>query len=160
VYAAVGKGDRTTSRAANVQRDAREVVDRLKEVGARIALDDYGSGYASLSLLRSLPFDKIKIDRSFIDALDDDKQAAAIVRSTLVLGRSLSIPVLAEGVETADHAGFLMAEGCQEVQGYHFGRPLPLDDAEALIAEDDLALHARAGARSAAEVGAGGGAAA
>ena len=86
-------------------------------------MDDFGTGYSSLSSLQSFPFDKIKIDREFVEHLDERKQAAMIVRSVLGLGRSLDIPVLAEGVETREQLEFLRSEDCQEVQGFYFGRP-------------------------------------
>ena len=96
---------------------------QLKALGVRIAMDDFGTGYSSLSNLRAFPFDKIKIDASFIKSVDKDGQAATIVRAVLGLGRGLDLPVLAEGVETAEELAFLNAEACQEVQGYYFGKP-------------------------------------
>ena len=96
---------------------------RIKILGVRIAMDDFGTGYSSLSNLRAFPFDKIKIDGSFIKSVDVNDQAAAIVRSVLGLGRALRLPVLAEGVETAAELGFLEGELCDEAQGYLLGRP-------------------------------------
>jgi len=96
---------------------------RIKILGVRITMDDFGTGYSSLSNLRAFPFDKIKIDRSFIKSVDVNDQAAAIVRAVLGLGRALGLPVLAEGVETAAELEFLEAELCNEAQGYLLGRP-------------------------------------
>jgi diguanylate cyclase (GGDEF)-like protein/PAS domain S-box-containing protein len=96
---------------------------RIKILGVRIAMDDFGTGYSSLSNLRAFPFDKIKIDGSFIKSVNVNEQAAAIVRSVLGLGRALRLPVLAEGVETADELAFLEGELCDEAQGYLLGRP-------------------------------------
>jgi diguanylate cyclase len=96
---------------------------RIKILGVRIAMDDFGTGYSSLSNLRAFPFDKIKIDGSFIKSVNVNDQAAAIVRSVLGLGRALCLPVLAEGVETAAELAFLESELCNEAQGYLFGRP-------------------------------------
>jgi EAL domain-containing protein (putative c-di-GMP-specific phosphodiesterase class I) len=96
---------------------------RIKILGVRIAMDDFGTGYSSLSNLRAFPFDKIKIDGSFIKSVNVNDQAAAIVRSVLGLGRALRLPVLAEGVETADELAFLQSELCDEAQGYLLGRP-------------------------------------
>src|SRR5438552_1034836 len=96
---------------------------RIKMLGVRIAMDDFGTGYSSLSNLRAFPFDKIKIDSSFIRSVNVNDQAAAIVRSVLGLGRALDLPVLAEGVETAAEFDFLETELCNEVQGYLLGRP-------------------------------------
>lgn len=105
------------------KRRAEEVMAALKATGVRIAMDDYGTGYASLSTLQTFPFDKIKIDQSFIKPLGHDRQAAAIVRSTLILGEALGIPVLAEGVETEAQLAFLDRARCREAQGFLFGRP-------------------------------------
>ena len=84
-------------------------------------------------MLLTFPFDKIKIDRQFINGVADSAQSAAIVRSTLILAASLEIPVLAEGVETDAHVRFLREEGCVQVQGYFFGRPMPRADIEAIV---------------------------
>ena len=99
---------------------------QLKGLGIRIAMDDFGTGYSSLSNLRSFPFDKIKIDRSFIQSVNVNEQAAAIVRSVLGLGKGLGLPVLAEGVETEEEMRFLADEACHGAQGYLIGRPLPI----------------------------------
>ena len=104
---------------------ALHAIRRLKALGIKVAMDDYGTGYSSLSTLQSFPFDKIKIDRAFVDGVVTNKQSAAIVRSTLILAASLDIPVLAEGVENEDHIDFLRREGCLQVQGFLFGKPVP-----------------------------------
>ena len=106
---------------------ALSALRQLKSLGVRIAMDDFGTGYSSLSNLRAFPFDKIKIDASFIKSVNEGGQAAAIVRAVLGLGRGLNLPVLAEGVETAEELAFLNAEACQEVQGYFLGRPQAID---------------------------------
>jgi diguanylate cyclase len=100
---------------------------KIKMLGARIAMDDFGTGYSSLSNLRAFPFDKIKIDRSFVKSVNANDQAAAIVRSVLGLGRALNLPVLAEGVETPAELEFLKKELCNEVQGYLVGRPASIE---------------------------------
>jgi diguanylate cyclase (GGDEF)-like protein len=112
---------------------ALHVVRQLKGFGVRIAMDDYGTGYSSLSTLQTFPFDKIKIDRSFINAVIDSEQASAIVRSTIILAESLKIPVLAEGVESSEHLSFLKMEGCHEAQGYLFGKPVPASAIRAIV---------------------------
>ena len=96
---------------------------RVKMLGVRIAMDDFGTGYSSLSNLRAFPFDKIKIDGSFIKSVNVNDQGAAIVRSVLGLGRALKLSVLAEGVETSAEFDFLKNELCNEAQGYLLGRP-------------------------------------
>jgi diguanylate cyclase (GGDEF)-like protein/PAS domain S-box-containing protein len=105
---------------------AQSTLRQLKALGVRIAMDDFGTGYSSLSNLRTYPFDKIKIDASFIRAVNADEQTQAIVRSVLGLGRGLGLPVLAEGVETADELRFLENEQCQAAQGFLMGRPAPI----------------------------------
>ncbi len=100
----------------------------LKGLGVRITLDDFGTGYSSLSYLRRMPFDKIKVDRSFVSALGHDPAANALVRSIIGLARGLGLETNAEGVETKAQAQLLRDEGCEEVQGYYFGRPMPVED--------------------------------
>jgi diguanylate cyclase (GGDEF)-like protein len=102
---------------------ALSALRRVKALGVHIAMDDFGTGYSSMSNLRAFPFDKIKIDRSFIQSINTNRQAAAIVRAILVLGTGLELPVLAEGVETAAELEFLRDAQCDEVQGYLLGRP-------------------------------------
>nr|WP_206078868.1 EAL domain-containing protein [Mesorhizobium camelthorni] len=122
---------------------------QLKSLGVRIAMDDFGTGYSSLSNLRAFPFDKIKIDASFIRSVDTSDEAAAIVRAVLGLGRGLGLPVLAEGVETAGELAFLAAELCHEGQGYLLGRPCPIESYEALVAASGGKPVAAAARRSA-----------
>ena len=90
-------------------------------------MDDFGTGYSSLSYLQAFPFDKIKIDRTFIANLATNEHSAAIVRAVIGLGRGLSLPVVAEGVETGEQLAFLKRELCDEVQGYFVGRPAPIE---------------------------------
>jgi len=106
---------------------ALHTLTELKAVGLSVAMDDFGTGYSSLSNLRNFPFDKIKIDGSFVRAIDMNRQAATIVRAVLGLGRGLGLPVVAEGVETTGELAFLDAEGCKQAQGYLFGRPAPIE---------------------------------
>lgn len=105
---------------------AISILCRLKALGVRIALDDFGSGYSSLSYLHSFSFDKIKIDRTFIGDLESNRHSKAIVRAVIDLGHSLSVPILAEGVETPAQHALLERSGCDEVQGYLTGRPAPI----------------------------------
>ena len=100
---------------------------RLKSLGVRIAMDDFGTGYSSLSYLQSFPFDKIKIDKSFISNLEHNVHSAAIIRAVIGLGRGLDLPVVAEGVESEAQLAFLSQESCNEVQGYLIGRPHPIE---------------------------------
>ncbi len=100
---------------------------QVKALGVEIAMDDFGTGYSSLSNLRAFPFDRIKIDRSFIKQVNSNQQAATIVRAVLGLGKGLGLPVIAEGVETDEELRFLQEESCDEVQGYLLGRPASID---------------------------------
>jgi diguanylate cyclase (GGDEF)-like protein len=93
---------------------------RIKALGVRVSMDDFGTGYSSLGNLRSFPFDKIKIDKSFINDMKNSADAAAIVRSVVTLGRSLGMTTTAEGVETRDQLVHLRSEGCTEVQGFYY----------------------------------------
>ncbi len=107
------------------------VLRQIKALGVNVALDDFGTGYSSLETLRTFPFDKIKLDRSFMSEVETSPQAKAIVRAVLALGKSLDVPVLAEGVETSEQLAVLVAEGCDEAQGYFLGRPAPIAEAYA-----------------------------
>jgi diguanylate cyclase (GGDEF)-like protein/PAS domain S-box-containing protein len=106
---------------------------RLKALGVRISMDDFGSGYSSLSYLQAFPFDKIKIDRAFVINLGRNPQSAAIVRAVIDLGHALEMSIVAEGVETQEQLGFLAEEGCDAVQGYFLGKPLPIGQYAALV---------------------------
>jgi EAL domain-containing protein (putative c-di-GMP-specific phosphodiesterase class I) len=101
---------------------------RLKNLGVRIAMDDFGTGYSSLSYLQSFPFDKIKIDQSFVANLSHSRQAVTIIRAVIALGRGLDLPVVAEGVETEEQVNFLAGEQCNQIQGFFVGRPMPIED--------------------------------
>ena len=96
---------------------------RIKELGVRLSLDDFGTGYASLGYLQDLPFDKLKIDQSFVRRLGQDRRTEAIVRAVLQLGASLGMTICAEGVEREDQLAILQAYGCDEVQGFLIGYP-------------------------------------
>jgi len=118
------------------------VLHCLRDFGIRIAMDDFGTGYSSLSYLRSFPFDKIKIDQSFVHDLTSREDAMAIVRAVTGLGKSLGIPTIAEGVETAEQIKMLRAEGCTEVQGFVFSKPRPNCDVEAMLSRGRLKVVA------------------
>ena len=113
---------------------ARAILNRLSEMGIVLAIDDYGTGYSSLGYLKRLPIDEMKIDRSFVMQMADDRNDAAIVRSTVELGRNLGLRVVAEGVETAAAWAHLKALGCDFAQGYYLSRPVPAAEIAALIA--------------------------
>jgi diguanylate cyclase (GGDEF)-like protein len=115
-----------TSIIGDKQR-ALHILRQIKAMGVSIAIDDFGTGYSSLDTLRSFPFDKIKLDRSFMSEVESNEQSKAIVRAILALGRSLAVPVLAEGVETREQLDVLRKEGCTEAQGFLLGRPGVID---------------------------------
>src|SRR5882672_8041652 len=106
---------------------------RLKALGVRISMDDFGSGYSSLSYLQAFPFDKIKIDRAFVMNLGRNPQSAAIVRAVIDLGHGLEMSIVAEGVETQEQLGFLAEVGCDAVQGYFIGKPAPIGQYATLV---------------------------
>lgn len=116
--------------------NTRAILHNLRTLGARIALDDFGTAYASLSYLRSFPFDKIKIDRSFVRDLDVGKRkdCEAIIQAVAGLGRQMQISTVAEGIETLDQAQTVTAAGCNELQGFFFSHPVPGSDVDKVLA--------------------------
>ncbi|RQR60659.1 EAL domain-containing protein [Burkholderia sp. Bp9126] len=125
---------------------ALRTLREIKALGVTIALDDFGTGYSSLDTLRSFPFDRIKLDRSFVTDAETNPPDRAIVRAVLALGKSLGIPILAEGIETPDQLSLLTEEGCDEAQGFLLGRPVPLDE---IVGSGQLALAGDGCARAA-----------
>jgi EAL domain-containing protein (putative c-di-GMP-specific phosphodiesterase class I) len=107
----------------SVAADMQQLID----IGVSLSIDDFGTGYSSLSYVKYLPVRRLKIDQSFIRNLPNDINDAAIVRAIVTLGHSLNLSVLAEGVETAEQAERLLAEGCDQAQGYLYGRPVPFE---------------------------------
>lgn len=107
---------------------ARQKLQALKKAGFTVALDDFGTGFSSIGYLRQLPFDTLKIDRSFICEMERNPQAASLVQSIIALGKALNLSVVAEGVETADEHRLLRLTGCDYLQSYAFGRPVPIDE--------------------------------
>lgn len=133
----------TESAIIHDRRFALEQLRALKAMGIAIALDDFGVGYSSLDVLRSFPFDRIKLDASFVAEIEHDEQAVSILRSVAALGTTLNIPVLAEGVEQAAQLSIVSREGCSAVQGYLIGHPSrALADAEQVRQTMSLRPHA------------------
>ncbi len=118
------------------------LLEDVRRLGVKISMDDFGTGYSSLSYLRSFPFDKVKIDQSFTRDLDTKADSSVIVRATIGLCKSLGMRVTAEGVETQAQLDFLAAEGCHEVQGYFFSKPVPSKVVPSLIATWSSGLNA------------------
>jgi len=111
----------------NMDND-RDKLLRLSELGVRLAIDDFGTGYSSLAMLKCVPITSLKIDRSFIQGMDEDRDAAAIVRAVIAMSRSLEWTVVAEGVETETQKKILVDEGCNRIQGFYYSEPLPAED--------------------------------
>lgn len=104
-----------------------QILHNLHSLGVELAIDDFGTGYSSLSYLSQFPIDRLKIDQSFVRQALNDNENASIARTIINLGHSLNLKVIAEGVETRDHEAFLVAQGCDEAQGYRYSRPVPQD---------------------------------
>lgn len=121
---------------------AVSILRKLKALGVQIAMDDFGSGYSSLSYLHSFAFDKIKIDRAFIGGIENNHHSMAIVRAIVMLGHSLGVPVLAEGVETQAQRRILADEGCDGAQGYLLGKPQPIASYAAMVGRGSEPLDA------------------
>ncbi len=117
---------------------AQSIVGSLKNQGIRIALDDFGTGYSSLAHLRALPFDRIKIDRSFVTSILENPESAAIVKAITGLGESLGMPITAEGIEDKAIENELRNLGCSKGQGWHYGRPLSTEQARKVLGERNL----------------------
>ncbi len=123
-----------------LNREDSAVLQRLHDAGVKLAFDDFGTGYASLSYLTRLPLSRIKIDRSFVGKITRDAQDAAIVRSLIAMAHNLELGVIAEGVETSQQADFLINEKCEEAQGFLYAKPLPAEQFEAYLRTQRLAL--------------------
>ena len=113
----------------------RATLEQLRSLGIRISMDDFGTGYSSLSYLNSFPFDKIKIDRSFIQDIVSRVESRAIVRAVSSMARALNLKTVAEGVETVEQFNIVRAEGCDQAQGYYFGRPMKIEEARPFTIE-------------------------
>jgi EAL domain-containing protein (putative c-di-GMP-specific phosphodiesterase class I) len=117
--------------------------NRLRSLGVRLSIDDFGTGYSSFRYIKSFPIDRLKIDQSFIGNMDRDASDAAIVHAIIGLAKNLNLEVIAEGVETEAQRDRLAAEGCTEMQGFLFSRPLPAEDfVELLRSENPVAQSA------------------
>ncbi|WP_029014253.1 putative bifunctional diguanylate cyclase/phosphodiesterase [Niveispirillum irakense] len=113
---------------------AADILAGLRELGVRLCMDDFGTGYSNLSYLQTLPFDLLKVDRAFVQSMMDRYESRTILRTMLVLAQQLSLEVVAEGVETMEQADELARLGCGYLQGYLYGKPMPVAQAEALLA--------------------------
>ena len=116
------------------EEKAEQAIFALREHGISLALDDFGTGYSSLIYLRRFPFDKIKIDRAFLESMETTGESAILVHSVVHLGRALGLTVCAEGIETEEQHRFLQAVGCHELQGYLFSKPVTSDRIDEMLA--------------------------
>jgi EAL domain-containing protein (putative c-di-GMP-specific phosphodiesterase class I) len=121
------------------------ILAQIKAMGVSVAIDDFGTGYSSLAYLKRFPIDRLKIDRSFISGLPEDAEDIAITRSIIAMAHGLRLKVLAEGVETAAQLEFLREHGCDEMQGFLRGKPMPVDEFTALLQENNASSTAGAG---------------
>jgi EAL domain-containing protein (putative c-di-GMP-specific phosphodiesterase class I) len=126
---------------------AAEIMRRLRAIGVKISIDDFGTGQSSLAYLTTLPNDELKVDKSFIQAMSTDPNAETVVRAIVDLARSLQLAVVAEGVETNEDAEVLRKIGCATAQGYLFSRPLPANLVTAWIDEQKPTFTTTAGER-------------
>jgi EAL domain-containing protein (putative c-di-GMP-specific phosphodiesterase class I) len=113
---------------------ARSSLDDLRALGLKLALDDFGSGYSSLTYLQRLPFDKLKIDRGFVAALEHSANAGVIIQAVITLGRALNMSIVVEGIETEEQRTLVRLAGCDEMQGDLFGKPVPRDEIDRMLA--------------------------
>jgi diguanylate cyclase (GGDEF)-like protein len=133
----------TESTVMSDQSRGLHILRKLKAMGISVAMDDFGTGYSSLASLHAFPFDKIKLDQSFVRRLPDDVAAAAIVRTVLALGDSLQMPVLAEGIETHAQWQFLAEAGCAKGQGYLIAKPVSITQLPAAVEAADRLVHSK-----------------
>jgi EAL domain-containing protein (putative c-di-GMP-specific phosphodiesterase class I) len=113
---------------------AKSRLDDLRALGLKLALDDFGSGYSSLTYLQRLPFDKLKVDRGFVAALDHSANAGVIIQAIIALGRALNLSILVEGIETEEQRALVRLAGCDEMQGYLFAKPAPREQIDRIWA--------------------------
>ncbi|MEN8727671.1 MAG: EAL domain-containing protein, partial [Sulfurovum sp.] len=125
----------------HMMKNAIEIINKLKQVsnlGINISIDDFGTGYSSLSLLKRLPINKLKIDKSFIEDIPEDEEDIAIINSIIALAKSLNLDLIAEGIETVEQVNFLMSKNCMCVQGHYYYHPLSADELQIILAKEKL----------------------
>ena len=143
----------TESVVSTDPQEAVAIMEQLDRLGVQLAVDDFGTGYSSLSYLKRFPIDKLKIDQSFMRDLDHDENTALIVSGVIAMARNLGLRTTAEGVETAGQVDWLRAAGCDEVQGYHYARPMPAPEYERWLRDYRAGLPRRVGLKPETERG-------
>lgn len=123
----------TEGQLMNNPEHAITLLNQIKDMNIRLSVDDFGTGYSSLSYLKRFPINKLKIDQSFVRDLPDDDEDSAITRAVIALAKSLNLKIIAEGVETEEQKDFLLENGCLNIQGYLYGRPMPADKMETYL---------------------------
>ena len=121
-----------------IMEDVDKAIDTLVDLkvrGIKVAIDDFGIGYSSLSQLKKLPFDRLKVDRSFISDLENDRESQVIVEMIIDLAAKMNLEIIAEGVETEEQKKFLVSRGCYSMQGYYFGKPMPAEEFSKFLSE-------------------------
>jgi EAL domain-containing protein (putative c-di-GMP-specific phosphodiesterase class I) len=133
----------TESVLVNHQKEGTDTLHALRAMGLHLSVDDFGTGYSSFSYLKHFPLDTLKIDRAFIRDITSDPDDAAISTAIIALGHALGLTVTAEGVETEAHVKLLRGQGCDEMQGYYFSRPVTSDRLAALLAANPTSAKPR-----------------
>lgn len=133
----------TESLMMNNARQTTETLERLRARGIKISIDDFGTGYSSLSHLKNIPLDVLKIDRSFVSDMMTDRNIVAVVKTIIDLAHNFALKTVAEGVETEEQASFLRQLGCDEMQGFLFGKPLPPEDLETLLTKQKSSMSGK-----------------
>ena len=110
-----------------------QVINELKGLGIKVSMDDFGTGFSSLSYLKNIPISILKLDKSFFNEFETDNRSKNIMRSVIGLGKSLNLHIVSEGVETKEQVDFLVECGCHQAQGFYFSRPIPQNEFEKLI---------------------------
>ena len=123
----------TESKAVQHLEDTVDTLEKFKEIGVQLSFDDFGTGYTSLSYLKRFPLDILKIDQSFVQGIPMDQHDAAIITAIIVLAHTMGLKVIAEGVETEDQLRYLQSLQCDEMQGFYFSQPLPVDKLSELL---------------------------
>ena len=123
----------TESQVMTNPEEAIKLLQAIKELGIELAIDDFGTGYSSLAYLKKLPIDKLKIDQEFVRGLPNDEEDSGITKAVIALAQSLNLKVIAEGVETKEQKDFLVANGCENIQGYYYSKPVPAHEFEVIL---------------------------